>query len=111
MSVLKTHYDKHVNLNSPVIPDYQRVVNYDEDGNEIITTEPVDYAAIIASRGDASLWKLGTMLKAGIDPGSFSIHTSAPSRIENESGVQQMLNDVVEFYANQADENKPAEEK
>lgn len=110
MSVLKTHYDKHVNLNSPVIPDYQRVVNYDEDGNEIITTEPVDYAAIIASRGDASLWKLGTMLKAGIDPGSFSIHTAANSRIENETGVQQMLNDIVDYYANEPTD-APAEEK
>lgn len=105
MSVLKTHYDKNVNVCSPVIGDVQLVISYDEDGNELRTWEPVDYAAIIAEHGDGKLWALNSLLKAGINPGSFSIHTSAPSRIENESGVQQMLQDVVDYYSSIDKEN------
>lgn len=107
MSVLKTHYDKSVDVCSPVRGDLQRVVNYDEDGNELITWEPVDYKSIVAENGDVKNWSLNAMLKAGINPASLSIHTSAPSRIENESGVQQMLRDVVDFYA--AEENNNVE--
>lgn len=105
MSVLKTHYDKNVNVCSPVKEDVQLVISYDEDGNELISFEPVDYSAVIAEHGDVNLWALKSLLKAGINPGSFSIHTSANSRIENESGVQQMLQDVVDYYASIDKEN------
>ena len=66
---------------SPVQPDYNRVVQYDEEGNEIVTYEEVDYPKVQASLGSWTDWSLNTLLKAGINP-DFGIHTGNPTRLE-----------------------------
>lgn len=66
---------------SPLQKDFNRVVNYDENGNEYLTWEEVDYPSIQASHGFVSDWSLDSLLKAGIDPG-FPIHTGLNTRLE-----------------------------
>lgn len=73
------NYD--LDQSSPVVDDYMRKVNYDEDGNEFITFEKVDYPKLQKSLGSAKDWSLEALLKAGIDP-KFGIHTGNPTRIE-----------------------------
>lgn len=87
MSVLKHYFDKSVNQASPVQPDYDRVVNYDEDGNEFITYVEVDYPKIQESHGLVGDWSLDALLKAGINP-NFSIHTGNPTRLEGIGTIQ-----------------------
>ena len=53
-----------VNQCSPVQPDYVRVVNYDEDGEEFITFEPVDYPELQRSLGSVEDWSLNALLQA-----------------------------------------------
>lgn len=86
MSVLKAYFNDTVNQCSPSRGDVQRVVNYDEDGNEYITYEPIDYPALLASRGSVSDWSLDSLLKAGIDP-KFGVHTGLNTRLEGVSIV------------------------
>lgn len=81
MSVLSAYFDSSLNQASPVQKDFNRVVNYDENGNEYITWEEVDYPSIQAANGLVSDWSLDSLLKAGIDPG-FPIHTGSPTRLE-----------------------------
>ena len=67
MSVLKRYFDKKVNQCSPVQVDYERVVNYDEDGSEFITYVPVDYKKLVKSNGTVDCWQLDSLLKAGFE--------------------------------------------
>jgi len=71
---------------SPVQVDYERVVNYDEDGNELISYEEIDYPKIQASLGSWSNWSLEALVKAGIDP-AFPIHTGNPTRLEGLDAI------------------------
>lgn len=89
MSVLKSYFDASVNQSSPVQDDYNRIVNYDEDGNEFITYEKVDYPTLQASHGTVADWELNALLKAGVNP-NFPIRTGNPTRIEGASVVAQM---------------------
>lgn len=73
---------------SPVQDDYNRVVNYDEDGNEYITYEKVDYPTLQESLGSWMDWSLTNLLKAGIDP-AFPIHTGLNTRLEGVDFVQE----------------------
>lgn len=88
MSILKKYFDKSVNLSSPVQKDYNRVVNYDENGNEFITYEEVDYPAIQKSNGTVDMWELNSLLSAGINP-NFPIHTGSNTRLEGVGVVKQ----------------------
>lgn len=81
MSVLKMYFDKSVNQCSPVAVDYNRVVNYDEDGIQFITYEKVDLAKFQQSLGLVDNWSLDSLVKAGIDP-RFGIHTGFNTRLE-----------------------------
>lgn len=100
MNVLTAHFDPSVNQCSPVREDYARVVNYDEDGNEIVTFKLVDYPSIQESHGKVSDWSLEALLKAGVNP-NFPIHTGNPTRLEGIDTVndlaayaEQMLKDI-----------------
>lgn len=88
MSVLKAFFDKSVNQCSPIREDYERVVNYDEEGNEFITWSKVDYAKLQKSNGSVSDWNLDVLIKAGIDP-KFGIHTGLNTRLEGVGAVEQ----------------------
>lgn len=100
-TTLKSQFNYDLNQNSPVIPGFDRVVSYDEEGAEIISYVETDYPALSKQYGSADNWSLDALLKAGVNP-NFSIHTGNVSRIESETGVQAMLQDVVNYYAEQS---------
>lgn len=90
MSVLNKYFDKSVNQCSPVAEDFNRVVNYDENGNEFITYQKVDYKKIQESNGTVDMWSLNSLLSAGINP-NFPIHTGLNTRLEGVSIVNDMV--------------------
>ena len=81
MNALQRLFNPNVNQYSPVVPEKQRVVHHDEDGNEYITFEPVDLAKLQKSLGTVSDWSLDSLVKAGINP-NFSISTGVGTRLE-----------------------------
>lgn len=89
---------------SPVQPDYNRVVNHDEYGNEIISYEEVDYPKVQASLGRWTDWSLDSLIKAGINP-DFAIHTGNPTRLE---GIDQIgaWSDAAEGIISEMENNK-----
>lgn len=89
MSVLKNLFDRSKVYVSSVKEDLQRTVNYDSDGAEYITYEPVDYKKIIDSNGSISDWSLQSLIKAGIDP-AFPVHTGLNTRLEGASIVNEL---------------------
>ena len=88
MSVLKAYFDEKVNQCSPVQDDFVRKVDYDEDGNEFISYEKVDYPTLQKSLGTVNDWSISALLKAGVNP-DFPIHTGAPTRIEGISTLEK----------------------
>lgn len=88
MSVLSKYFSKSVNQASPVQKDYNRVVNYDEDGNEYITFVEVDYEKFQKSLGTVDMWSLDSLLKAGVNP-NFPIHTGNTTRLEGLSSLSE----------------------
>lgn len=93
MSVLKTHFNPAINQSSPIQDDYNRVVNYDDEGNEYITYEKVDYSTLQAELGTAAMWSLKSLLAAGVDP-AFPIHTGNQTRLESFDDLQSIINSV-----------------
>jgi len=81
MNVLKAYFDESVEQRSPVQIDYNRIVKYDENGNEVITYQEVDYPSFQKSLGKAFNWKLEELMKAGINP-DFPISTGYGTRLE-----------------------------
>ena len=79
--VLDCYFSAGIDQSSPIQKDYNRVVNYDDEGNEFITWEEVDYSKIVKSLGSVADWSLNALLKAGINP-NFSISTGNPTRLE-----------------------------
>lgn len=88
MSALKKYFDRSVNQSSPVKGDVRRVVKYDEEGNEFVTYEPVDYPTLQAEIGSVAMWSLNSLLAAGINP-DFPIHTGNPTRLEGIGVIEQ----------------------
>lgn len=86
--MIHKYFNKDIDQCSPVQVDYERVVNYDADGNEIITWEEVDYPAIQATNGVVQDWSLNALLSAGINP-NFPIHTGNNTRLEGIDVVNQ----------------------
>lgn len=110
MSVLSRYFSKNINQASPVQIDYERVVNYDKDGNEFVTWVEVDYPTLQASHGVVGDWSLDSLLKAGINP-NFPISTGSPTRLEGVGVVndaaaiaESIINDAIA-----AQENKDVE--
>lgn len=102
MSVLKAYFDKNVNQESRVCPDFVRKVNYDKNGREIITYEEFDSAKYQESLGTVNDWSLSALLKAGIDP-DFHISTGLVSRLEGIDTVNsavETLNSILESESN-----------
>lgn len=86
--MIHKYFSKDIDQCSPVQVDYERVVNYDADGNEIITWEEVDYPAIQNANGIVQDWSLNALLSAGINP-NFPIHTGNNTRLEGIDVVNQ----------------------
>lgn len=98
MFPLSPHFDKTVDQRSPVQPDYARVVNYDDEGNEKITYRQVDYDSIVESHGTVDVWSLDALLKAGVNP-DFPIRTGNPTRIEGVAAVNDMAAYAEQMFA------------
>lgn len=107
MSVLKKYFDKNVNQSSPVQKDYDRKVNYDEDGNEFLSWVEVDYQKIQDSNGSVLDWRLDKLLAAGINP-NFPIATGINTRLEGIGVVDDAAAYVEQLFA---DSNTNNEEK
>lgn len=103
MSILKAYFDKNVDQESRVVPDYIRKVNYDNDGNEFITYEEVDLQKFQESLGTVDMWSLDALLKAGIDP-AFSIHTGLNTRLEGVGIVNSAVDIIDQFLSDNAQE-------
>ena len=94
-SVLEKYFNSEVSHVSQVIPEFTRVVEVDEDGNEYISFIPLDTEKIIKSNGTVADWQLNALLKAGINPEGMSIHTSSSvSRIEGAGTISQIERDL-----------------
>lgn len=91
--IIDKYFNKSLNQASPVIPEYARVVDYDEKGNEFISYQPVDTKKIIKSNGKVTDWQLNSLLKSGINP-AFGIHTGEVSRIEGVETLNVLERDV-----------------
>lgn len=84
---------------SPVQVDYWRKVDYDEEGNEIITWPEVDYSQLQQSLGIVGDWSLTNLLKAGINP-DFPIHTGLPTRLEGVNMVNNIEQNIDSLFDN-----------
>lgn len=94
-SVLEKYFNSESSHVSQVIPEFTRVIEVDEDGNEYVSYVPLDTKKIIESNGKVSDWQLDALLKAGINPESFSIHTaSSVSRLESAGTISQIEKDL-----------------
>lgn len=105
MSVLKKYFDKFVNQSSLVVDDFARKVNYDEDRNEFVTYEKVDYKKIQESNGTVELWSLDALLKAGINP-SFPVHTGLNTRLEGIGVINDASVAFDKVFADDSNKNK-----
>lgn len=107
MSVLTCFFNREAAHSSPVVPDFNRVVKYDDSGAEVVLYEKVDNSKIQMSNGISDDWSLSNLLKAGIDP-VFNIHTGNNTRLD---GLSQ-LNDAIAFgneLLDKIDENSKSE--
>ena len=98
----KMVYDENACVQSRVRPDYDRVVNVDEDGDEKITWEMVDYPKIQSSLGSFRLWSLDALMKAGINP-DFPIKTGFNTRLDGfgeMSSAVERINAIVDEEIN-----------
>lgn len=86
MSVLKKQFNYELNQSSPIQLDYNRHVSFDEDGNEVILYELVNYPKEVLAKGKAEDWNLNNLIKAGIDP-KFPIYTGYTTRLQ---GIEQI---------------------
>lgn len=100
--MIKKYVSSKVDQRSPVQPDFKRVVNIDDEGNEFITYEEIDYPKYQKSLGSVADWSLESLLKAGIDPG-FPIHTGYNTRLEGVDDVNSMIDEIDAMLK---DENK-----
>lgn len=85
MSHSKCVFSKLSNL-SRSVPDYDRVVNYDENGVERITYELVDYPRIQQSLGSFDKWSLMNLMAAGVDP-RFNIRTGFNTGLDAHNAI------------------------
>ena len=93
----KRVYDETAVCQSRVCPDFARVVNQDEKGEDYITFEKIDYPKYQASLGSFGDWSLNSLISAGINP-DFGIKTGFNTRLDGVavlgSAIGQ-INDVV----------------
>ena len=87
----KLAFDSKSVCQSRICTDYDRVVNYDEDGNQHIVYEPTDYPKIQASLGRFRDWSLEALVDAGIDP-RFSIRTGFNTGLAGYVAVNSAIN-------------------
>lgn len=99
MDFLEKIFNYDIDQRSPIQKDVWRKVDYDENGNEIISWPEVDYEKLLHSLGTIDDWKLENLLKAGISP-NFSIHTGYNTRLEGVSDINNIEKNLDEIFNN-----------
>lgn len=97
MNALATLFDSGVNQCSPVQRDLRRKVDYDENGNEVVSFVEVDYPSFQASLGRIDDWSLESLLKAGVSP-QFPIHTYFSTRLEAEQCINGLISQLDQLF-------------
>lgn len=93
MNVLKVYFDESIDQRSPVQVDYNRIVKYNEKGEEVVIYQEVDYPSFQKSLGKAINWNLNELLKAGVNP-DFSISTGFGTRLEGVGVIADFASQV-----------------
>lgn len=97
MEKIKNVLEKYCNASavfqSPYQEDKRRTVNYDSDGNELISYPVVDGSEIVKANGSFLNWSLNALLSAGINP-DFAIHTGFSSRLDGYSSVLEAVSSI-----------------
>lgn len=104
MSVLKSQFDCKLSQDSPYVPDYRRVSNFDKDGVEVVTYVEKDFPSIVKSHGKADDWSLSSMIQAGIDPSSLRVNTSASTRLDSFNDISAW-NQAIDNALNESKES------
>lgn len=94
MSVLKSYFNASLNQNSPVFDDFLLVEKVDKDGAVVMVPEKVDYPEIQKSHGSVEDWSLTNLMKAGINPGSLSIHTGFATKLDGVNAINDVASEI-----------------
>lgn len=109
MKLLERIFNYKIDQRSPIQKDKIRKVDYDEDGNEIISWIEPDYEKLQQSLGTINDWNLNNLLKAGVNP-SFPIHTGYNTRLEGVNVINNLENKINEIFENPEYDNTPINE-
>ena len=101
MSVLSRHRTMSLDTKSPFIPDFERSVTTDENGNEVISFVEVDNSKIVAGNGCVDDWNLKNLLASGINP-AFPIHVQSCTRLEGQQQIQRLGVAIDTLFDNQS---------
>lgn len=104
-SVLSKYFNVGRSQSSPIIPEYQRVSNIDEKGIEYVSYVPFDLTTVTRGNGSVNDWKLNNLIRAGINPAQFNIHTGNVSRIEGIGDLTSIMGDL-DAFLNENKNNK-----
>lgn len=80
MNSLALKYNHSINTASPLFEGLERIVNYDQDGNEVISFA---VSNVKLNFGKVVNFSLDSMIKAGINPDSMRVNTSSVSRVDS----------------------------
>lgn len=89
MSVLSRHRKMSLDTKSPFIPDFERSVKIDDQGNEVVTFVKVDNSKIVEANGCVDDWSLKNLMASGINP-DFPIHVQTCTRLEGQQQIQKL---------------------
>lgn len=106
MPHLNLVYDVKADCQSRVCPDFDRVVNVDENGDEHVVYQQVDYQKIQSSLGSFLQWSLKSLMSAGIDP-NFGIKTGFNTRLDGFGSVESAIQRVTAIV--EEENNKESE--
>lgn len=107
MSVLKKLFNNKVNQNSPIFKeDLVLTIKRGKDGEEKIVFLPEDCKKIQEANGTVDMWKLDTLLAAGINPASMHVHTGLNTRLEGVGIVDEFSALAEEVLSADLENNK-----
>lgn len=97
MSVLSRHRKMSLDTKSPFIPDYERTVTEDSQGNEVISFVQVDNSKLVAANGSVDDWSLKNLMASGINP-DFPIHVQSCTRLEGQRQIQDLASHIETLF-------------
>ena len=109
MKLLERIFNYEIDQRSPIQTDRMRKVDFDEDGNEIISWTEIDYEKLQQSLGTVNDWSLTNLLKAGINP-DFPIHTGYNTRLEGVNIINNLEGQINEIFEHPEYDTTPINE-